>query len=82
MPDECELWSPGGLGLKAEGIAPATTFFVNFFAYSVTQLCLTLCDPLDCNPPGSSVHGILQARMLEWVAISFSMYVQMLKFST
>ena len=31
-------------------------------------MCLTLCDPVDCNPPGSSVHGILQARILEWVA--------------
>ena len=31
-----------------------------------------LCDPMDCNPPGSSVHGIVQARLLEWVAISFS----------
>ena len=41
----------------------------------VTQLCPTLCDPLDCSPPGSSVHGILQARILEWVAISFSMRV-------
>ena len=38
----------------------------------VTQLCQTLCDPMDCNPPGSSVHGILQARILEWVAIPFS----------
>ena len=38
----------------------------------VAQLCLTLCDPMDCSPPGSSVHGILQARILEWVAISFS----------
>ena len=35
------------------------------------QSYLTLCDPIDCSPPGSSVHGILQARMLEWVAISF-----------
>ena len=34
------------------------------------QSCLTLCDPRDCSPPGSSVHGILQARILEWVAIS------------
>ena len=34
--------------------------------------CLTLCDPMDCGPPGSSVHGILQARILEWVAISCS----------
>ena len=36
------------------------------------QLCLTLCDPMDCGSPDSSVHGILQARILEWVAISFS----------
>ena len=36
------------------------------------QLCLTLCDPMDCNQAGSSAHGILQARILEWVAISFS----------
>ena len=38
----------------------------------VTQSCPTLCDPVDCSLPGSSVHGILQARELEWVAISFS----------
>ena len=38
----------------------------------VAQSCLTLCDPVDCSPPGSSVHGILQARILEWGAISFS----------
>ena len=38
----------------------------------VTQLCPTLCDPVDCSPSGSSIHGILQARILEWVAISFS----------
>ena len=36
------------------------------------QLCPTLCNPVDYSPPGSSVHGILQARILEWVAISFS----------
>ena len=35
------------------------------YACSVTQLCLTLCDPMDCSPPGSSVHGIFQARILE-----------------
>ena len=38
----------------------------------VTQSCPTLCDPMDHNLPGSSIHGILQARILEWVAISFS----------
>ena len=36
------------------------------------QLCPTLCDPIDCSPPGSPVPGVLQARILEWVAISFS----------
>ena len=39
---------------------------------SVTQSCLTLCDPTDCSSPGSSVQGILLARILEWVAISSS----------
>ena len=37
-----------------------------------TQSCLTLCDPILCSPPGSSVHGILQARILEWVAMPSS----------
>ena len=37
----------------------------------VAQSYPTLCDPMDCSPPGSSVHGILQARILEWVAISY-----------
>jgi len=46
----------------------------HFAGYTVTvaQSCLTLCNPMDCSPPGSSVHGILQARILEWVAIPFS----------
>ena len=38
----------------------------------VAQSCPTLCNPVDCSLPGSSIHGILQARILEWVAISFS----------
>ena len=38
----------------------------------VAQLCPTLCGPMDCSLPGSSIHGIFQARVLEWVAISFS----------
>ena len=37
----------------------------------VAQLCPTLCDSMDCSPPGSSVHEIFQARILQWVAISF-----------
>ena len=39
---------------------------------SVAQSCPTLCDPMDCSPPGFSVYGILQARLLEWVAVPFS----------
>ena len=39
---------------------------------ALTQLCSTLCDPVDCSLPGFSVHGILQERILEWVTISFS----------
>ena len=38
----------------------------------VAQSCLTLSDPMDCSPPGSSIHGIFQARVLEWGAIAFS----------
>ena len=40
----------------------------------VDQPCLTLSDPMDCSPLGSSVHGIFQARVLEWVASAFSAY--------
>ena len=40
----------------------------------VAQLCPTLSDPMDCSPPGSSIHGIFQARVLEWDAIAFSQY--------
>ena len=38
----------------------------------VAQSCPTLCNPMDCSPPGFSIHGIFQARTLEWVAIAFS----------
>ena len=41
----------------------------------VAQSCTTLSDPMDCSLPGSSVHGIFQARVLEWVAIAFSKYI-------
>ena len=40
----------------------------------ITQLCLTLSDPMDCSLPGSFIHGIFQARILEWTAIAFSDY--------
>ena len=45
----------------------------------VAQSCLTLSDPMDCSPPGSSVHGICQARVLEWGAIAFSGIHRLLK---
>ena len=43
-----------------------------FVVVKVAMSRLTLFDPMDCDPPGSSVHGILQAGILEWVAIAFS----------
>ena len=45
-------------------------------AAKLRQSCPTLCDPIDGSPPGSSVLGILQARILEWVAISFSPWME------
>ena len=56
-----------------EGLAVKTKVLEGFVKVSeVTQSCLTLCNPMDCGPPGSSVLGILQARILEWVAMPFS----------
>ena len=51
-----------------------------FVCVLVTQSCLTLFDSSDCSPPGSSVYGILEARILEWVAISFSNKLEQLFF--
>ena len=50
----------------------STLYKVSEQVSEVAQLCPTLCDPVDCSLPGSSIHGILQTRILEWVAISFS----------
>ena len=47
------------------------TYSIPMHAESL-QSCPTLCDPMDCSPPGSSVHGILQASILEWIAILYS----------
>ena len=67
-----EYWSwltfPSLRDLPDPGTEPATAAT----AAKSLQLCATLCDPMDGSPPGFSVHGILQARTLEWVAISFS----------
>ena len=64
------LWASAALSTcswKCQGISLLSSLKVK-----VTQSCLTLCNPMDCSPPGSSVHGILQAKVLEWVAILFS----------
>ena len=50
---------------------PTPGHFLRKKESEVAQSCPTLCDPIDGSPPGSSIHGILQARILEWVAISF-----------
>ena len=57
-------------GFGAAPVNICTCFLAQFS--SVSQLCPTLCNPMDCSPPGASVHGIFQARILEWVAISSS----------
>ena len=83
-----EAWVAGGLGqgLGALNVAVhawdfwkevATVFITSTIVSSVqlssvAQSCPTLCDRMDCSPPGSSVHGIFQARVLEWGAIAFS----------
>ena len=63
------LWCRLSSGVSADPLSLITCLCAR--TRSVAQ-CLTLCDHMDCSPPGSSVHGILQARMLEWVVISFS----------
>ena len=67
----CDIYSPS---------------FYNWSAAKLLQSCLTLCDTMDSSPPGSSVHRILQARILEWVAISFSYlflpFIDQLQFSS
>ena len=61
-----DAFCPGRIGQRAQGPAESES------EIEVAQSRPTLCDPMDCSLPGSSLHGILQARILEWVAISFS----------
>ena len=62
------------LAIYKEGkdVPVVISFLTGEVSVLVTQSCLIMCDPMDCSLPGSSVHGILQARILEWVAISSS----------
>ena len=57
--------------VEESGLSPSSTATATAAAKSL-QSCPTLCDPIDGSPPGSPIPGILQARTLEWVAISFS----------
>ena len=84
----CFLYDPMSAGNLISGSFPFlkhSRFLGNIFLYNIRlyfyhqcmhakslQLCPTLWDPIDCSPPGSSVHGILQARILEWVTMPFS----------
>ena len=52
--------------------ATITEVFIYLFLFVIWSLCPTVCNPMDFSPPGSSVHGIFQAKILEWVAIPFS----------
>ena len=72
-------WKPGSQGerktlkwLKSQGLLAARPELVCLLCVLVAQSCPSLCGPVDCSPPGSSVHGISQARILEWAAIPFS----------
>ena len=60
---------PMSTALQADSLALSHRGII--FYCLVTQLCPTLCDPVDCSQPGFSVHGILQARILEWGVISY-----------
>ena len=53
-------------------MAVSCVSLIKFQGNKCSQLCLTLCDPVDCSPPGSPVQRIFQARILEWITISFS----------
>ena len=67
----CRMFS-GIPGIYPAAFPPLLSDIVTTKDVLIAQLCLTLCDTSDCSPPGSSVHGIPQARILEWAAISSS----------
>ena len=84
-PTLCNFMDHGPPGSSVHGILQARTLEWVVISFSsnkvwsewrewsdVAQSCLTLCDPMDCSLPGSSIHGIFQARVLKWVVISFS----------
>ena len=69
---QCQAWTEEVREEERKRGHGASHFSLPGVSTLVAQSCLTLCDPMDCSPPGSCVNGILQVRILEWVAILFS----------
>ena len=71
--------APPSLGFSGKNIGVGCHFLLQCMKVKseseVAESCLTLSDPMDCSLPGSSIHGIFQARVLEWGAIAFSEYI-------
>ena len=69
--DQVELHRPTVVTLRAVTVIVCVCVCVCVCVHSVAKSCLSLWDPMDCSLPGSSVHGSLQARIVEWVAMPF-----------
>ena len=82
LPRLIHVWGPGPARLASltggtrpfspKGATPSPAHLQDVLFSSVAQSCPAVCNPMGYSPPGSSIHGILQARILEWVAIAFS----------
>ena len=73
-PETAAHQAPPSLGFSRQEHWSGLPFPSPMHESEVAQSCLTLSDPMDCSEPGSSIHGIFQARVLKWVAITFSKY--------
>ena len=71
-PETAAHQAPPSLGFSRQEHRSGLPFASPMRESEVAQSCLTLSDPMDCGPPGSSTHGIFQATVLEWAAIAFS----------
>ena len=69
---DCRMFSGSDFNEKYKIFSKSVSWLLLTLCVLVAQSCPTLCDPMDYSPPDSSVHGILQARILEWAAVSFS----------
>ena len=73
-PETAAHQAPPSLGFSSQEHWSGLPFPSPMRKSEVTQSCPTLSDPMDCSPPGSSIHGIFQARVLEWGALAFSQW--------